>query len=305
MAKTIKFNLICNNEPIRTIEDLRENFVIEDILNYYRNGLLERWLKVRGYTEVLEQVAKISDEDSMGIITQLIKIFKVESNEEEIQRNIYILDYVTEQRELNSIYDEQSSNTKSIIDDYLTGYENLVDDIKNNPDDIAKIKASLAIIATDYKKILDYTNRSLYMTLKDVSIIAIMCLLMNEELRKYYLPVECIDSEGNKYWDTQNDKDKLEMYHQICSMVDNGDLEENLKGTLCTFAGTTDSYWKDLKEKDRKYMIIKINANDYVRSAGKSGEELGSVEINHKFVILDGIDYKSNSARNQLWYMEV
>lgn len=90
MAKTIKFNLICNNEPIRTIEDLRENFVIEDILNYYRNGLLERWLKVRGYTEVLEQVAKISDEDSMGIITQLIKIFKVESNEEEIQRNIYI-----------------------------------------------------------------------------------------------------------------------------------------------------------------------------------------------------------------------
>ena len=32
-----------------TIQDLQENFVIEDILNYFRNGLLLRWLKVRGF----------------------------------------------------------------------------------------------------------------------------------------------------------------------------------------------------------------------------------------------------------------
>lgn len=40
MAKTIKFNLICDNTPVRTIEDLQNNFSIEDVLNYYRNGLL-------------------------------------------------------------------------------------------------------------------------------------------------------------------------------------------------------------------------------------------------------------------------
>ncbi len=45
MAKTIKFNLICDDTPVRTIEDLRENFSIEDVLMYYRNGLLERWLR--------------------------------------------------------------------------------------------------------------------------------------------------------------------------------------------------------------------------------------------------------------------
>lgn len=49
MAKTIKFNLICDEKPVRTVEDLQNNFSIEDVLDYYRNGLLTRWLKVRGY----------------------------------------------------------------------------------------------------------------------------------------------------------------------------------------------------------------------------------------------------------------
>ena len=55
MAKTIKFNLICDNTPVRTIEDLQNNFSIEDVLDYYRNGLLCRWLKVRGYEEELKK----------------------------------------------------------------------------------------------------------------------------------------------------------------------------------------------------------------------------------------------------------
>ncbi len=58
MAKTIKFNLICDNTPVRTIEDLQNNFSIEDVLNYYRNGLLCRWLKVRGYEEELKRWKK-------------------------------------------------------------------------------------------------------------------------------------------------------------------------------------------------------------------------------------------------------
>lgn len=60
MAKTIKFNLICDNTPVRTIEDLQNNFSIEDVLDYYRNGLLCRWLKVRGYEEELKKVEEIS-----------------------------------------------------------------------------------------------------------------------------------------------------------------------------------------------------------------------------------------------------
>ena len=49
MAKTIKFNLILDDYPVRNLEGLQEHFSIEDMLKYYDNGLLLRWLKVRGY----------------------------------------------------------------------------------------------------------------------------------------------------------------------------------------------------------------------------------------------------------------
>ncbi len=80
MAKTIKFNLICDNKPIRTIEDLQNNFSIEDVLEYYDNRLLHRWLEVRGYEEELEKVRAIttdSPDDPIEVAKQLIKIFNV------------------------------------------------------------------------------------------------------------------------------------------------------------------------------------------------------------------------------------
>ena len=43
----------------------------------------------------------------------------------------------------------------------------------------------------------------------------------------------------------------------------------------------------------------------YVRNAGIFGEELSSLDINNNFIILNGIDYKSNNAYDELLYMEV
>lgn len=44
MAKTIKFNLICDGYPARTIEDLQDHFSVEDLLDYYEKGLLAKRL---------------------------------------------------------------------------------------------------------------------------------------------------------------------------------------------------------------------------------------------------------------------
>ena len=55
MAKTIKFSLICDGNPVRTLEDLKNNFSIEDIITYFNNKLLHRWLSVRGYNVELEK----------------------------------------------------------------------------------------------------------------------------------------------------------------------------------------------------------------------------------------------------------
>ena len=81
MAKTIKFNLICDDKPVRTIEDLQENFSIEDVLKYYQNGLLLRWLEVRGYESEYKKVSDISEIEALEIVKELIKIFFVEAVE--------------------------------------------------------------------------------------------------------------------------------------------------------------------------------------------------------------------------------
>ena len=94
MAKTIKFNLICDNKPVRTIEDLQNNFSIEDVLEYYSNGLLSRWLKVRGYEKEFEKVSKITTESNIEIINRLIEIFNVEHDDQIVQQSVYMLEYL-------------------------------------------------------------------------------------------------------------------------------------------------------------------------------------------------------------------
>ena len=90
MAKTIKFNLICDGNPVRTLDDLRNNFCAEDMLQYFHNGLLERWLTVRGFTEELEKFKKISPQNDIHIIKELVKIFGVDSELSDVEKDTYI-----------------------------------------------------------------------------------------------------------------------------------------------------------------------------------------------------------------------
>ncbi len=305
MAKTIKFNLICDNKPIRTIEDLQENFSIEDILAYYNNQLLHRWLEVRDYKEELEKIRAITAEKPIEIIKELIKIFNVISDEKKIEEGVYLLEYLEERKELCAVYEKENYKTKAIIEDYETGYRQLVDGILQNPHDAALIKANISEIVTNYTWILKLDHRDLFHMLGHRSWLAIMCLLMNETTRKYYLPVQEVNEEGILVCDTELNTDKRYMYEKICSMIENSFFRKELGENLKTFAGETDGYWKDLEPKGKKYMIIHMGMGDFVRSAGLSGGDLSREDILNQFVILDGIDYKSNSPTHRLVYMEV
>lgn len=58
---------------------------------------------------------------------------------------------------------------------------------------------------------------------------------------------------------------------------------ETLGDNLKSFSGVTDGYWKDLKPKGQKYMLLRIGVGDFARSAGVIGGDLGSAQINGKF----------------------
>ena len=329
MAKTIKFNLICDDKPVRTIEDLQNNFSIEDVLEYYNNKLLHRWLEVRGCSDELGKISAITSEKPLEIIKELIIIFNVASNEKKIEEAVYMLEYLDERKELCDIYSKNDFKTKSVIDDYQTGYKQLVDGILENPEDVARIKANIAEMVTNYKWVMNLNHRELFWTLNDKSVLAVMCLLMNENLREYYVPIESKTEDGvvTKDIDTNADKrnifnanymvnngdlslidtnaDKRNIFNAISRLIKTSDFSTKLGDNLITFTGITDGYWKDLESKGKKFMIISMGAGDFVRSAGVSGGDLSNVDVTDKFVIVDGIDYKSNSSTRQLLYMEV
>lgn len=305
MTKAIKFNLICDDKPVRTIEDLQNNFSIEDVLIYYNNQLLHRWLEVRGYTAELERLNTITEENPIGIMKELIKIFNVECDNKKVEESVYMLEFLNEKKELYAIYQEEDYKVKHIIDDYETGYRQLVTEILESPKDAAIIKANIAKITADYPWILRLDHRNLFHIFKVKSPLAIMCLLMNEESRKYYLPVESKDEDGAVVVDIATNEDKANMFWFICTMIKANNFQMELGDNLGAFSGITDGYWKDLEPKGKKYMIIKMDDGDFVRSAGLSGGDLGSADILNRFVMIDGIDYKSNSATHQLLYMEV
>ena len=74
---------------------------------------------------------------------------------------------------------------------------------------------------------------------------------------------------------------------------------------LVTFQGKTDSYWKDLEIIGTKVMVISIPSGTFIRCGKNLKEELSSENVNGKFLILDGLQYKSNDEYNPIVYMKV
>ncbi|MBQ3394955.1 MAG: hypothetical protein IJG34_06450 [Synergistaceae bacterium] len=94
----IKFNMDFHGEYIRNLEDLRNNFSVEDILEAYDNGLLVKWLDARYYTDELKQVKAIEAKNVRGVLEELIRIFCPETEQEEIDENLSLYDYLEERR---------------------------------------------------------------------------------------------------------------------------------------------------------------------------------------------------------------
>ena len=107
-----------------------------------------------------------------------------------------MLKYLDERKELCAIYERENYKAKSIIDDYEAGYRQLVDGILENPNDVAVIKANIAEIVSNYAWILKLNHRNLFYILLAKSALAIMCLLMNEKSRNYYLPIVVTAEDG-------------------------------------------------------------------------------------------------------------
>lgn len=88
MAKAYKFYLHLNGNSVRTLDELRVNFSIDDILEAYHNGDLERWLSARKFQKELGQLRAIRATDVYSILEELSRIFNVSVDLNQIKKNV-------------------------------------------------------------------------------------------------------------------------------------------------------------------------------------------------------------------------
>ena len=78
MSSNRRFNLIHNNQIIRTIYELREYCAIEQLLMDYFEGKLQRWLKaLRGFDDIIIKIDSLSVENDLEIARGLVTILEV------------------------------------------------------------------------------------------------------------------------------------------------------------------------------------------------------------------------------------
>lgn len=188
MAKTIKFNLICDGYPVRTLDDLQEHFNIEEILSYHKNGMLQRWLEVRGFGSELEAVKEVPIIDRMEAAKALVKIFGVETDEAKVEEVVYLLQSRDELKEI--IEKKYSAERKDFMTDvsrYLCGYQELKERIAEHKNNYAALKGDIATLHRDYMLVFDLDYRHLFYYLRDHAPMAVYIMLAYDDMRKKYL----------------------------------------------------------------------------------------------------------------------
>lgn len=112
MAKTIKISLPINGQRLRTIEELQDNFVIDELLELYKQKILHKWLKSRGYEQELQKIEKIDNTDSKELIRALALVFGVNVDEMELELLVNSVNYQAPDKASSA----QEANVSSGVD---------------------------------------------------------------------------------------------------------------------------------------------------------------------------------------------
>lgn len=291
MAKTIKFNLILDGHPVRTLEGVQEHFSIEDMLEYFRNGLLERWLNVRGYEKEREAVLNIDpEEDDDEVIKDLVQIFDIPINREDVEKGIEILSYLKVARKLNEKYRENATAKRQMIDDYHNGYRMTVQHMIENKNNMAVLKADVLEIEREYLGLFELNHYELFFMLLERAPQAIFIFLSRDPFRQYWIGEE----SNSKIFDCIKK-----------NLLPDSSLKTILGDNLKIEKQDTGGNWAHIVPPEIDVMVIKIGGEARVRNPDVYMESLKADDVNEKFLRFRGLDYQCASPLPELIYMEV
>lgn len=319
MAKKIKFNLNCDGVPIRTIEDLEDNFNVNDVYDFYKEGLLLKWLEIRGYKEhydkVLELTSTSKKEDVVENVKKLAEIFSIDADEAIIETALY-----RQRQEKAEIRAEHYNNANvspnDVISDHFGEYEELINKIYDHKTDKLIIKDAIEDLATNYREILNYSCYSLMCDLLVNAPIAAMLLLVNDQTRRYYLDT---DTNGQLYNDINGmSKSASDMRIAIRAMIkktlynkkDSSNVRALFGDNIKTYSKSTSGQYVEIEASGNNYLVLYLSAGTSAQDATSNDKSntINQMKIESEslnFMVMDGLRFCSTADNLKIMYMEV
>lgn len=201
MTKPIKFNLILDGKPIRDITGLEENFNIDDLLEHYKRGVLQRWLKIRQHSDLLAKVEAITEKDELKIAESLVNIFGISFSKQEIGDAVYpIIFRRTKENQLKE-YEKNFENERAIIKNYHEDYRSLCEGLKKSKNDYSFVKHSLKKMESEFYGLYEMNYSALFYDLMKESPLSVFGVLANQTLRSLFLSHSEIKTSIKDYVD--------------------------------------------------------------------------------------------------------
>ena len=180
MKKVRNIPLILGDKKFFNIEDLKNDFNVNDILSSYKNDNLEIWLSHK-YNDLAQELKKIDESESpKKIIEDIIRIFfKDDENLEAIVKDACFI--------IENNVDIKNENIESKLQDYINQYNSIVDSIYNL--DIAlwdyeNIKNSVEKLYGEYNGLFNYYYEDFfYKFYNQKNYYVILSILANEDIR--------------------------------------------------------------------------------------------------------------------------
>ena len=191
MKKVRNIPLILGDKKFFNIEDLKNDFNVNDILSSYKNDNLEIWLSHK-YNDLAQELKKIDESESpKKIIEDIIRIFfKDDENLEAIVKDACFI--------IENNVDIKNENIESKLQDYINQYNSIVDSIYNL--DIAlwdyeNIKNSVEKLYGEYNGLFNYYYEDFfYKFYNQKNYYVILSILANEDIRRIFLSNKRIKS---------------------------------------------------------------------------------------------------------------
>ena len=286
MKKVRNIPLILGDKKFFNIEDLKNDFNVNDILSSYYNDSLKIWLSHK-YNDLAEELKKINKlENPKKIIEDIIRIFfKDDENLEAIVKDACFI--------IENTVDIENKDIKLELEYYINQYNSITDSLFSFEiaiDDYESIKESVEKLYNEYNGLFNYYYEYFfYKFYNQKNYYVILSILANEDIRRIFLQNEKIKSDIDKMFTHKKEhkynfkefKEKLNIYAfplrfdvaPVFSFFKNYNIEQALnekKYELISdyqnfvnnnFAKLVDNYIFDLLGDD----IELIKADDYAR----------------------------------------